>query len=349
MMNILLGITGSVAATLIDKLTKEFIGRGHDIRIVVTDRAFQFLPSETYQFYYADSDEFYRPGEYQKDGLVTHIDLRDWADVFIIAPCSANTMAKLANGICDNLLTSIARAWDYKKPFYIAPAMNTLMWTNPMTKIHIDFLSKTFGIKTIWPTSNKLACGQCGIGAMAHVHTIANIVEGHKWYMPISFYGHNTFLPEYPHPGAFGTTRAKYNHTGVDIYSDLCHSINAVEDGIVVAIEPFTGTAVNMPWWNDTYHITIKGKSGLVVYGELNPHDWIKVGSEHKAGYCVGYVEKVIKNSPEIQPDNWRPNMLHIELLHPDAPCVTALDWPLNTSKQSYLLDPTPYLKLSQN
>jgi hypothetical protein len=60
---------------------------------------------------------------------------------------------------------------------------------------------------------------------MAHVHTIADIVEGHKWYMPISFYGHNTFFPEYPNLGAFGTTLAKYNHTGVDIYSDLCRSI----------------------------------------------------------------------------------------------------------------------------
>lgn len=347
-MNILLGITGSVAATLIDKLTKEFIGRGHDIRIVVTDRAFQFLPSETYQCYYADSDEFYRPGEYQKDGLITHIDMRDWADVFIIAPCSANTMAKLANGICDNLLTSIARAWDYNKPFYIAPAMNTLMWTNPITQIHIDFLEKTFGIKLIWPTSNKLACGQCGIGAMAHIFTIANIVEGHVWRDPIKFYGYDVYIPKYPHPGAFGTTRKNYNHTGVDIYCDYNHTVEAVESGVVVAIEQFTGSSVNTPWWYDTCHVTIKGKSGLVVYGELKPHPWVKVGATHTVGHCVGFVEQVIKNVPKNPPDNWKPNMLHIELLHPDTTNVTALDWPLNTSKQSYLLDPTPYLKLSQ-
>lgn len=59
---------------------------------------------------------------------VLHIELRRWADVLVLAPLSANTMAKVAHGLCDNLLTSVVRAWDYAKPMIVAPAMNTYMW-----------------------------------------------------------------------------------------------------------------------------------------------------------------------------------------------------------------------------
>lgn len=62
-----------------------------------------------------------------------HIELRKWADCFLIAPLSANTMAKIVNGLCDNLLTNVARAWDYKKLMILAPAMNTMMYDNPIT------------------------------------------------------------------------------------------------------------------------------------------------------------------------------------------------------------------------
>lgn len=67
---------------------------------------------------------------------VLHIELRRWADVFVISPLDANTMGKIANGICDNLLTCVARAWDPKMPLLFAPAMNTMMFDHPLTKEH---------------------------------------------------------------------------------------------------------------------------------------------------------------------------------------------------------------------
>jgi len=112
----------------------------------------------------------------QKGDPVLHIELRKWADVLVVAPLSANTLAKLSCGICDNLLTSVARAWDFRKPFLVAPAMNTYMWDHPVTAPQIEKLEK-WGIQVIEPISKVLACGDLGKGAMAQVSTVVEAVR----------------------------------------------------------------------------------------------------------------------------------------------------------------------------
>jgi len=108
---------------------------------------------------YLDEDEWaFRK---VREDTVLHIQLRKWADLTLIAPLSANTLAKLANGICDNLLTSFARAWDIRKPFVVAPAMNTFMWEHPFTGNQLKVL-ETLNIKIISPVSKVLACGDTG-------------------------------------------------------------------------------------------------------------------------------------------------------------------------------------------
>ena len=107
---------------------------------------------------------------------VVHIELRRWADVFIIAPLSANTLAKVANGMCDNLLTCIVRAWDFRKPLIVAPAMNTYMWESPFTEQHLDACRK-LGIVIIPPVAKKLACGDVGQGGMASPDAIAQVAR----------------------------------------------------------------------------------------------------------------------------------------------------------------------------
>jgi len=102
--------------------------------------------------------------------------LRRWADIFLIAPLSSNTLAKVACGLNDNLLTCVARAWDFKNPFFVAPAMNTMMWSHPFTSKHLNLLSK-LGIKIIYPISKKLACGDIGVGAMESVDNIVAVVK----------------------------------------------------------------------------------------------------------------------------------------------------------------------------
>ncbi len=97
--------------------------------------------------------------------------LRKWADLLIIAPLTANTLAKIANGLCDNLLTCIVRAWDYNKPLLVAPAMNTYMWDNPFTLKHLKEL-ESLSVIVIPPVAKVLACGDNGLGALADVDTL---------------------------------------------------------------------------------------------------------------------------------------------------------------------------------
>ena len=106
-----------------------------------------------------------------------HIELRNWSDVFIIAPLDANSLAKLAYGLSDNLLTCIARAWDIKtKHLLFCPAMNTGMWNHPSTEKNINIL-KEFGYIEVPPISKLLACGEQGMGAMAEIDSIVNIIK----------------------------------------------------------------------------------------------------------------------------------------------------------------------------
>lgn len=94
----------------------------------------------------------------------------------LIAPLSANTLAKMSHGQCDNLLTCVARAWDFALPLIVAPAMNTLMWTHPFTEQQLNTL-RSLGINVIPPISKVLACGDIGTGAMASVDEIVAVVQ----------------------------------------------------------------------------------------------------------------------------------------------------------------------------
>ena len=133
---VLLGVTGSVAAIKTPLLDEELRRSGHEVRIVATKAATYFFdPAPLRERLSLDADEW--PGErYRRDDPVLHIELRRWADLFLIAPLDANTLAKMANGLCDNLLTCVVRAWDVARPIVIAPAMNTVMWEHPSTARH---------------------------------------------------------------------------------------------------------------------------------------------------------------------------------------------------------------------
>jgi phosphopantothenoylcysteine decarboxylase len=104
---------------------------------------------------------------------VLHIELRKWADVMVIAPLDANTMAKLAAGICDNLLTCVVRAWDPSCPLVVCPAMNTFMWEHPLTSRHLDSL-RILNYIIIPPISKTLACGDTGNTYSNKIHLWIN-------------------------------------------------------------------------------------------------------------------------------------------------------------------------------
>jgi phosphopantothenoylcysteine decarboxylase len=211
MARLILGVTGSVAAVRTPALFAMLSAAGHDVRIVATEPALFFFsaealvrpaqhggPPQEAPPVFRDRDEWPKP-RYERGDAVLHIDFRKWADVLIVAPLDANTLAKFAVGIADNFLTSIYRAWDFSKPVVLAPAMNTLMWESPVTvrqlrqilqdhagrpvpdEFRLDeapALFATYAPKIILvpPQSKMLACGDVGVGAMAEVAEIASVV-----------------------------------------------------------------------------------------------------------------------------------------------------------------------------
>lgn len=104
---------------------------------------------------------------------VLHIELRKWADVVLVAPLDACTLAKIAAGICDNLLTCVIRAMDIKNStLIVCPAMNTLMWENPLTQMHLNLLTKVYRSPIVGPISKKLACNDTGMGGLSSPDSI---------------------------------------------------------------------------------------------------------------------------------------------------------------------------------
>jgi phosphopantothenoylcysteine synthetase/decarboxylase len=196
--NVILGMTGSVASIkareLITKLAFLAAPRLPSLKVVATKAAKHFFNwEELNEFWFHHAVEFHSDEEEWRDWKkvgdpVLHIELRRWADILVIAPCSANTLAKLANGLCDDLLSCIVRAWDFKDPnkrLVIAPAMNTMMWESPFTQKHLETLVELGGgtmddqkrVQIIGPVEKTLACGDVGNGAMASPEDIARLVR----------------------------------------------------------------------------------------------------------------------------------------------------------------------------
>jgi phosphopantothenoylcysteine decarboxylase len=178
-MNIVLGITGSVATTVAPKLYHTLVASGHNVEIVATKPAMYFLDPDFLWSVdiYQDKNEW-PEGGYHRNDPVKHIEFRDWADMLVVAPLTANTLAKMANGIADNFLSCIIRAWPKQKPMILAPAMNTEMWIDPITMTQIHSIYDRFP-KTcvVYPVEKKLACGDTGVGAMADIDTIVKMVN----------------------------------------------------------------------------------------------------------------------------------------------------------------------------
>lgn len=214
MANVLLGATGSVAAVRVPALFNTLTAAGHAVKVVATDASTYFFDPAAIQInqqrgvrnpdlVILDSDEWPRrgsDGRYSRDDAVLHIELRKWADVFVLAPLDANTLAKLAVGLCDNCLTCVWRAWDVAKPVVLAPAMNTLMWQHPFTRRHLKSIAADAGaahipnhlddeqfiaqindrsktLRIVSPVIKQLACGDVGIGGLAEVTSIVTSVD----------------------------------------------------------------------------------------------------------------------------------------------------------------------------
>lgn len=167
--NILLGVTGSIAAYKSAELVRELIQAGSRVRVVMTHTAKEFITPLTFQALSGNnvaSDEFEST---EASNAMDHIKLARWADAILIAPASANTISKLTHGGADDLLSSICLAT--KAPIALAPAMNQAMWSNPATQDNCELLNKR-GMLIFGPAAGKQACGDIGEGRMFEPHQL---------------------------------------------------------------------------------------------------------------------------------------------------------------------------------
>ena len=164
---VLIGITGGIAAYKACELVRMFKRNGAKVKVIMTPNALNFVTELTLQNLSQNKVAIH---EFEiEDFKPEHISLADEADIFVIAPATANTISKLANGICDNLLTSVVCA--FKKPVILAPAMNCNMWENKIIQENLKKLAE-LNYKIVEPESGFLACGYEGQGRLASVDKI---------------------------------------------------------------------------------------------------------------------------------------------------------------------------------
>lgn len=180
MPHVLIACSASVAAIKIPDIIHQLALKNIHTTLVVTEASKHFVDIENIKNrfkidVFTDQDEW--DAWKNRGDPVLHIELTKKADLLVLAPLSANTMAKVSTGVCDNLLTCIVRAWNVSKPVLFCPSMNTQMWNHPVTN---DQIVKLVSWKYILipPIVKTLMCGDHGIGAMAEVETIVNqIIE----------------------------------------------------------------------------------------------------------------------------------------------------------------------------
>ncbi len=173
-MNVLLGISGGIAAYKTPELVRRLRERGAEVQIVMTASANEFVTETALQ---AVSGRPIRSNLWDKEAeaSMSHIELARWADVVLIAPATAEIIARLASGAASDLLTTVCLATE--APIAIAPAMNRVMWANAAVQANTDTLAAR-GVRILGPDSGEQACGEVGEGRMLDPDDIAAIVCG---------------------------------------------------------------------------------------------------------------------------------------------------------------------------
>ncbi len=171
--NIILGVTGGIAAYKAPELVRRLRDRGASVQVVMTESAAQFVTETSLQ---AVSGQAVRQSlwDTEAEAAMGHIELARWADLVLIAPATAEFMARLAAGAAPDLLTTLCLAT--QAPIFIAPAMNHVMWANPAVQANCQLLEDR-GIRRLGPEEGDQACGEIGVGRMMQPHDIAAAIQ----------------------------------------------------------------------------------------------------------------------------------------------------------------------------
>ena len=177
-LNILLGVTGGIAAYKAVDLAGKLTSAGAGVKTIMTDSACRLIGPKSFEAV-TQSAVFTTMWSTSEEYQISHIALVEWADVVVVAPATANILSKIANGICDDMLSTILCAcWPLveSSAVLLAPAMNNNMWANPAVQNNIKIL-KERGYQFIGPEEGRLACGTEGIGRMSEPQQIIEAIE----------------------------------------------------------------------------------------------------------------------------------------------------------------------------
>ena len=171
--NILIGVTGGIAAYKTATIIRLLVKDGANVKVIMTDHAIEFITPLTLATLSKNPvlTEFFNPANGDWN---SHVDLGLWADIFLIAPATANTIAKMATGVADNLL--LTTYLSVRCPVFVAPSMDVDMLNHPATTINIETL-KSFGNSILEPVSGELASGLSGKGRMAEPEDIVKEIR----------------------------------------------------------------------------------------------------------------------------------------------------------------------------
>lgn len=173
-MNVIVGITGGIAAYKSPMLVRLLVKAGHTVRCVATEHALEFVTRVTLETVSGNSlySDLFAPANAHS---TEHISLKDWGDAMVVAPATANIIGKMASGIGDDALSTLLLSFS-RKPLLMAPAMNTQMWECPAVQRNVATL-KADGVRFVEPAAGELACGSTGTGRMAEPEEIAQALE----------------------------------------------------------------------------------------------------------------------------------------------------------------------------
>ncbi|MFZ3587977.1 bifunctional phosphopantothenoylcysteine decarboxylase/phosphopantothenate--cysteine ligase CoaBC [Bacillus sp. DJP31] len=171
--NVLLCVSGGIAVYKAAALTSKLVQANFNVKVMMTESATEFVSPLTFQSL-SRNPVFTNTFDEKDPNVIAHIDLADWADLLLVAPATANTIGKLANGIADDMVTTTILAT--KAPVWIAPAMNVNMYDNPAVKRNIAVLFDD-GYRFLEPTDGYLACGYLGKGRLEEPEIITELVK----------------------------------------------------------------------------------------------------------------------------------------------------------------------------
>jgi phosphopantothenoylcysteine decarboxylase / phosphopantothenate---cysteine ligase len=209
-MNVILAVTGSVSAYKAPWLVRDLLRDGHTVRVLCTPSATQFvapLALEAVSKHRVVVDQ-YDPS--LQEGGSWHVGWAQWADVMLVAPCSATSLARLAYGLCDTAMMTVATSLPARKPIVVAPAMDTDMWLHPATQHNLATL-KDRGIHIVQPENGELASGLWGAGRLPETSVLCAAVR--KAITPASLAGLRVVVSAGPTHEAIDDVRMIANHS----------------------------------------------------------------------------------------------------------------------------------------